>query len=309
MPKSLRSALIALLSIAALGALAAGCGSTSTAGTTSGSGAIHVVADENFWGSIASQLGGSKATVQSIIVNPAQDPHTYQPTAADARTLATAQLAIVNGVGYDPWAPNLLAANPAPGRVTLTIGDLLGLKEGDNPHRWYSPTDVTAVATAITADLKRLDPKDASYFSQQLNTFETKDLAQYHALIAQIKSRYAGVPVGASESIFALQAPSLGLNLVTPYSFMKALSEGTEVTAQDTITTQRQITSHQIKVWIYNSQNATPLIQRLNTLARAAHIPIATVTETLDPANRSFEQWQVAQLQRIEQALHQATGR
>ena len=77
---------------------------------------------------------------------------------------------------------------------------------------------------------------------------------------------------------------------------MKAISEGTEVSAQDTITTEHQITSHQIKVWIYNSQNATPLIQRLNALARAAHIPIATVTETLDPASDSFEQWQVAQL-------------
>ena len=300
---------IASLFVVAMAALVAACGSTSTAATTSGSGSIRVVADENFWGSIASQLGGSKTTVQSIIVNPAQDPHAYEPTASDARTLATAQLVIVNGVGYDPWAPKLLAANPASGRTTLTVGNLFGLKQGDNPHRWYSPTDVTDVAHAITADLTKLDPKDASYFSQQLNAFETNGLAQYHALISQIKSRYAGVPVGASESIFALQAPALGLNLVTPYSFMKALSEGTEVTAQDTITTERQITSHQIKVWIYNSQNATPLIQRLNALARAAHIPTVTITETLDPANYSFEQWQVAQLQRIEQALHQATGR
>ena len=297
-----------LLPVLLLGAVA-GCGATGTAGTTSGAGGIRVVAAENFWGSIASQLAGSKATVQSIIVNPAQDPHSYEPTAADARVLATAQLAIVNGVGYDPWAPKLLAANPAPGRAILTVGNLFGLKEGDNPHRWYSPADVIAVAGTITADLKRLDPKDAGYFAHQLTTFETTGLAQYHALIAQIKSRYGGVPVGASESIFALQSPALGLNLVTPYSFMKALSEGTEVSAQDTITTERQITSHQIKVWIYNSQNATPLIQRLNALARAAHIPIATVTETLDPPSYSFEQWQVAQLQRIEQALHQATGR
>ena len=309
MPISLLRRLAPFLLLAATVPLLAACGSTSTAANGSGSGAIHVVADENFWGSIASQLGGSRATVQSIIVNPAQDPHSYEPTAADARTLATAQLAIVNGVGYDPWAPKLLSANPAPGRVILTVGNLFGLKEGDNPHRWYSPSDVTAVASAITADFKRLDPGDSTYFSQRLNTFETKDLAQYHAVIAQIRSRYAGVPVGASESIFALQAPALGLNLVTPFSFMKALSEGTDVSAQDTIAAERQITGHHIKVWIYNSQNATPLIQRLNVLASAAHIPTVTITETLDPPNYSFEQWQVAQLQRIEQALHQATGR
>ena len=153
-------------------------------------------------------------------------------------------------------------------------------------------------------------PNDAAYFEQRRSTFETTGpRVQYHALIAQIKSRYAGVPVGASESIFALQAPALGLDLLTPYTFMKAISEGTDVSAQDTLTTERQITDHRIKVWIYNSQNATPAIQRLNALARTAHIPIATITETLDPANDSFEQWQVAQLERIEQALHQATGR
>jgi zinc/manganese transport system substrate-binding protein len=298
-----RLSMVACLALAALAVSA--CGGTSQATPSR----VNVVAAENFWGSIASQLAGTKATVESIITNPAQDPHSYEPTSADARTLATSQLAIVNGVGYDPWAPKLLAANPAPGRAVLTVGDLFGLKEGDNPHRWYSPTNVVTVAGAITADLKKLDPKDAPYFDQQLQRFESTDLAQYHQLIATIRSRYAGVPVGATESIFALQAPALGLDLVTPYSFMKAISEGTEVTAQDTVTTQRQIANHQIKVWIYNSQNATPEIQRLNSLARANHIPIATITETLSPATASFEQWQAAQLERIAAALHQATGR
>ena len=191
----------------------------------------------------------------------------------------------------------------------LTVGDLFGLKEGDNPHRWYDPADVEAVANAITADLKQLDPKHSTYYDRQHADFENQGLASYHRLIADIKRRYAGTPVGASESIFALQAPALGLNLITPYSFLKAISEGTEVSAQDTLTVQKQLSQHQIKVWIYNSQNATPEIQRLNALARSEHIPIATITETLSPADASFEQWQVAQLQRIAQALHQATGR
>jgi zinc/manganese transport system substrate-binding protein len=270
---------------------------------------VSVVAAENFWGSIAKQVAGNKAGVQSIITNPAQDPHSYEPTANDARTMATAQLAIVNGIGYDSWAPKLLAANPNSGRIVLTVGDFFGLHEGDNPHRWYNPGNVETVASAIAADLKKLDPKDSAYFQRQLATFENSDLSEYHTLIGQINSRYAGVPVGASESIFALQAPALGLDLVTPYSFMKAISEGTEVSAQDTITTQQQVSSHRIKVWIYNSQNATPEIQRLNSLARANHIPIATVTETLSPESATFEQWQVAQLKGFEQALHTATGR
>ncbi len=295
--------LTALLALAVAAALA-GCGAISSANPSG----VSVVAAENFWGSIAGQIA-NRASVQSIITNPAQDPHSYEPTANDARVLGTSQLAIVNGLDYDPWAPKLLAANPDSKRIVLDVGHRLGLHDGDNPHRWYDPADVIAVAQTIETDLARLDPKHAGYYARRLASFETSGLARYDSLIAQIKRRYAGVPVGASESIFSLQAPALGLNLVTPYTFMKAISEGTEVTAQDTITTQDQITRHQIKVWIYNAQNAAPEIERLNALARANHIPVATITETVTPAGATFEQWQVAQLERLERALHQATGR
>jgi zinc/manganese transport system substrate-binding protein len=298
---------IAVAGLVAVALLVAGCAGSAATPTTGGR--VRVVAAENFWGSIARQIGGAHADVQSIIVNPAQDPHSYEPSTVDARTMATAQLAIVNGIGYDPWAPKLLAANPVGGRLTLTVGALFGLKDGDNPHRWYDPTDVIQVASVIARDLEQLEPAHKAYFAQRLHVFDTQGLATYHGLIAQIRRRYDDVPVGASESIFALQAPALGLRLITPYSFMKAISEGTEVTAQDTITTERQVTSHAIKVWVYNSQNVTPEIQRLNGLARAGHIPIATVTETLSPASDSFQQWQVAQLTSLQAALRKATGR
>ncbi|MFL5860845.1 MAG: metal ABC transporter solute-binding protein, Zn/Mn family [Solirubrobacteraceae bacterium] len=298
--------LAAALAAPATALLFAACGSI---GTPASDGKVRVVAAENFWGSIARQIGGTHAAVTSIIVNPAEDPHSYEPTTGDARTTATAQLAIVNGVGYDPWAAKLLAASPVDGRRTLTVGALFGLTEGDNPHRWYDPTEVLGVARKIAFDLQKLDRANAAYFARRLTQFATRGLAGYHRLIGQIRARYAGVPVGASESIFALQAPSLGLKLATPTSFMKAISEGTEVTAQDIIATERQITSRAIKVWVYNSQNLTPEIKRLNRLAADGHIPVATVTETLAPASDSFQQWQVAQLTRLGAALHQGTGR
>lgn len=285
--------------------LVGGCGGLAP---TSG-GPVRVVAAESFWGSIAAQLSGSRANVESIIVDPTADPHSYEPSVAAARTLATAGLVIVNGVGYDPWAPKLLAANPVAARELLTVGDLFGLKQGDNPHRWYSPADVDAVASAITAALSRLDPHDAGYFARRHAAFETQGLARYHALIAAIRARYAGVPVGASESVFALLSPALGLRLITPASFMKSISEGTDVSAADAVTAQQQIERRQINVWIYNAQNATPQIQRLNELAAAHGIPVATVTETLSPVGATFEQWQVAQLQALAQALHKATRR
>jgi zinc/manganese transport system substrate-binding protein len=299
--------LVALILVASGLVALAGCGSQGSA--SSGSGKLQVVAAENFWGSIAARLGGERVAVRSIIVNPDTDPHSYEPTAADARTMAGAQMAIVNGIGYDEWASHLLAANPSSGRVVLDVGSLLGLKQGDNAHQWYSPDHVHAVIEEIVADYDKLRPAEASYFAQQKTAFETRGLARYDALIKQIRARYAGVPVGYSESIFRPLGEDLGLKLLTPYSFSEAVAEGTEVTAQDKQTVDEQAEDRKVKVWVFNSQNVTPDVQRVNELAKAKGIPIAKVTETLSPASDSFEQWQVAELERIEQALHAATGR
>src|SRR5205085_9743361 len=145
---------------------------------------LEVAAAENFWGSIAAGLGGDRVDVTSVISNPAADPHDYEPTAQDARTFAGAQMVIVNGVGYDPWASKLVDANPVHGRVVLDVGDLVGVKRGGNPHRWYSPGDVQEVIAQIVRDYSQLDPKDAAYFKQQEARFETKGLARYKSLIA-----------------------------------------------------------------------------------------------------------------------------
>jgi zinc/manganese transport system substrate-binding protein len=300
--------------LAAAVALAlAGCdssGSPSTSASAGGGAAkFEVVAAENFWGSIAAQLDGGRATVQSIIVNPSTDPHSYQPTAQDARAIADANMAIVNGVGYDEWAVQLLQASPLSGRVVLNVGDLLGLGQGANPHRWYFPADVYTVVNEIVADYDRLDPPDAAYFAQRKRLFETDSLARYNRLLHEIRARYAGVPVGYSESIFQGLGEYLGLRLLTPYSFAKAIAEGTDVTAQDKQTVDTQARDRQIKVWIFNSQNVTPDLQRVNQIVREQHIPIATITETLSPASASFEQWQVAELEGLLRALREATGR
>jgi len=293
-------------------ALTAAC-STTPAATSSSAGSsggtIEVVAAENFWGSIAGQLGGSHVHLTSIISNPDTDPHAYEPTPADARTIAAAQFVIVNGIGYDSWAPKLLAANPAAQRTVLTVGDLVGVKEGGNPHRWYSPTNVHQVIEQITADYQKIDPADAAYFAQQKQHFETQSLGQYSQLIATIKATYGGTPIGASESIVTPLAQGLGLDMLTPETFLDAISEGTEPTAADKATIDNQIRTKQIKVYVYNSQNATPDVQAQVNEATAAGIPVATVTETLDPATATFQDWQVKQLQGIQAALAQATGK
>ena len=285
-------------------------GACSTAGPTAGgaSQTIQVVAAENFWGSIAAQLGGSKVHVTSIIDNPDADPHDYEATPADAREIATADLVLINGVGYDGWATHLADANPSSTRVVLTVGSVVGAATGDNPHRWYNPNDVRKVVDALVSDYKRLDPADSSTFDQQRTTFETTTMADYNAAIADIKAKYAGTKVGASESIFAMLAPALGLDLVTPPGFLKAISEGTDPAAGDKATIDEQIRDRIIKVYVYNSQNATPDVQRQIEDAKSQGIPVTTITETMVPATASWQQWQTRQLDALRSALAQATG-
>ena len=294
--------------LAGSGLLLAGC-ARSTASPVASAGKLPVVAAENFWGSIASQLGGSKVAVDSIIVNPNTDPHSYEATASDGAAIARSRMAIVNGIGYDGWASKLIAANPASGRVVLDVGKLLGLSEGENPHQWYSPSSVQRVIAQIVLDYERLDPKDTAYFEQRGAAFQARELADYNRLRSAIRARYGGVPVGYSESIFQPLGEDLGLRLLTPYSFAKAVAEGVDVGAADKQTVDRQAEERSIKVWVYNSQNVSPDVQRVNQLARAAHIPITTITETLSPPSDTFEQWQAAQLASLSAALHRATGR
>jgi zinc/manganese transport system substrate-binding protein len=128
-------------------------------------------------------------------------------------------------------------------------------------------------------------------------------LKNYNDLRSQIKLKYAGTPVGATESIFAYLAPDLGLNLISPPGFLKAISEGTDPTAVDKATMDSQIANKQIKVLVFNSQNSTPDVQALVDKARAKGIPVTSVTETLDPANLTFQDWQTKQLQALSDAL------
>jgi zinc/manganese transport system substrate-binding protein len=302
------------IAVAAL-TLVSACSSSSSPANSSGSSAsagskvVTVAASINAWGSILAQLGGTHVVASSIITNPDTDPHSYEPTPADGRTIATSQLFVENGIGYDNWAAQALSANPDSHRTVIKVGDLVGVAEGGNPHRWFSPADIEKVADTITADLKTLDPADASYFDAQRRTFETVGLARYHQLIASIKATYGGTQVGASESIYAPLNDALGLDLLTPASFLKAISEGTDPSTADKAMIDAQISGKKIKVYVFNSQNSTPDVAAQVKAAKAQGIPVTSITETLSPATASFQDWQVAQLEALQAALHQATGK
>jgi zinc/manganese transport system substrate-binding protein len=284
--------------------LAGACASNAPGGGSSGG--INVVAGENFWGSIALQLGGSKVSVQSVVTDPNADPHEYESSSNDARAFAEAQLVILNGAGYDDWGKKLLAANQASGRRVLNLADLLGKKVGDNPHFWYNPSDVVKVADGITAQYKALDPGAAGYFDQRRADFAIA-LQPYTDEIASIKQKYSGVQVGATESIFVYLAAALGLSLTTPVEFMNAVAEGNDPPVSAVAEFQNQITGNQIKVLVYNVQTSTAVTTNIKSLATAHHIPSVGVSETLLPENLAFQDWQLKQLKSLDTALSSTT--
>ncbi len=268
---------------------------------------LTVVAGENFWGSIASQLGGTRVTVTSIINNPAGDPHDYESTPNDARTLAQADYVILNGAGYDDWASKLMAANPVSGRKVFTVANLLGKKAGDNPHFWYNPDYVERVADQIASDYKSLDPVDSSYFSQQRAAFESA-LKPYHEIINAIKTKFANQKIGSSESIYVYQAQALNLDLITPQAYLDAENNGTDPPASAVAEFNQQIAHKEIKVMILNVQTLSNETRNLQQEIEQQHIPIVEITETIRPVGTKFQDWQVAQLQKLQEALSSATS-
>jgi zinc/manganese transport system substrate-binding protein len=274
-------------------------------GRAGGGSALHVVAAENFWGDIAAQLGGARAEVQSVVTDPNADPHEYESNANDARAVADANLVIVNGAGYDTWTDKLLAASPNAARRVLVVADLVGRRQGDNPHFWYDPDYVLEVADGITAEYRSLDTTGASYFDKQRSAFATA-LQPYTQRLTEIKQRFAGVPVGATESIFTYMAGYLGLRLISPPELMQAISEGNDPPAESVVVFQNQIAQRAIKVLVYNTQTATAVTTNLKAEAAQQSIPVVGVSETLEPEKTSFQDWQARQLVALENALASA---
>lgn len=298
-----RSSLWLAFSFAVVVLLSA-CGGGSGGPGTPSSSTINVVAAENFYGDVVKQLGGSHVSVTSIISNPNVDPHQYESSVQTAIKVSKAQFVIKNGGGYDGWMDRLLSASPNQNRLVLTVFNTAPVKLPDNVHVWYSIENMQSIAQAITADLKKLDAADAAAFDSNLQTF-AKSLKQIQQKIDEIKGKYAGKPVGLTETIYLYQTGPLGLNVLTPFEFQKAMAEGNEPPADTVVTAENQINHHLIKVLIYNEQTVTPSTTKLQNDARAQNIPIVPVTETM-PSGKTYQTWMLDQLNTLELALQSA---
>jgi len=261
---------------------------------------IAVVAAENFYGDIARQIGGDRVAVVSIMSSPDQDPHLFETTPATVRQIAKAQIVIINGANYDPWIEKLLSATPRAGRVVITAADLTGRKAGDNPHLWYDPRTMPAVATAIADALTKADAAHAPDYAARLKT-TLAGLERVAARVAQLKAKHAGTAVTATEPVFGPMADALGLTMRNQ-RFQLAMMNDTEPSARDLAAFERDLRDRAVKVLIYNSQVSEKLTERLRDIAIKSKVPVVGVTETM-PANTSFQDWVLGELDAIDKAL------
>lgn len=283
-------------------ALSACIGGPTTSDVT---GVVKVVAAENFYGDIARQLGGSHISVTSIISNPNVDPHEYESNTQTAIAASNAQLVIENGLGYDAWMDKVLAGSPNANRIVLTAGQIANHMLPDNPHVWYGLDNMPAIAQAITNALKQLDSKDAAFFNGNLTTF-VQSLTPLEQEIAAIKAKFTGTPVALTETIYLYQSMPEGLDVLTPFEFMKAIAEGNDPPADTVATVNNQINNRQAKILIYNEQTITPITTNLQNEAKQRSIPIVPVTETM-PSGKTYQMWMSDQLDALQQALQQAS--
>jgi zinc/manganese transport system substrate-binding protein len=263
-------------------------------------GKLAVVAAENFYGDVARQIGGDRVDIVSIMNNPDQDPHLFETTPGIVRQIAAAQIVIVNGANYDPWMDKLLAAAPRPNRVVITAAALTGAKAGGNPHLWYAPATMPAVAKALADAFSKADGTHAADYAARLAT-TLASLTRVGERAAQIKTRHQGEAVTATEPVFGPMAEALGLT-VRNQRFALAMMNDTEPSARDVAAFENDLKEHKVKLLLYNKQVSEKLTERLLDIAKAAKVPVVGVTET-QPANVSFQDWMLSELDAVDRAL------
>ncbi len=262
---------------------------------------IGVVAAENFYGNVVQQVGGERVSVTSILSDPNVDPHEYESSVDDARAIAGASLVIENSGGYDDWMDKLLSASPSAKRVVLKGFDLAKNRLPDNEHVWYDVDNVQVIAQAVSDTLEKLDPGSTQFYTKNLQTF-VDSLSRIRQKIAQLKAKWNGTRVGLTETIFLYQANPIGLSVLTPFEFQKAIAEGNDPPADTVVTAENQVKRKMIKVLICNEQTMSSITTLLQDDAKAAGIPVVPVTETM-PSMLSYQDWMLSQLSVLEKAL------
>lgn len=312
---------VGLATLALAGALVAGCGSGAAPVTTCGpgtgppgcggaarAGTIPVVAAENEYGDVASQIGGRYVAVTSVESNPNTDPHTYEVSPRVAQAIGTAALVIQNGVGYDDFMTKVESASPNAGRRVIDVQRLLGLPTGTaNPHLWYDPATMPKVAKAVAGDLSALSPAHAAYFEANARRFSAS-LSPWLAAIARFRATYPGVPVATTEPVADYMLQALGAHDLTPSGLQADIMNGVDPSPQDVALQLSLFTHHRVKALLYNQQVTDSLTQSFVNAAKKAGIPIVGVYETMPSPGYDYQSWMLAEVRALARAVADKTS-
>jgi len=263
---------------------------------------IQVLGTENFYADLLAQIGGARVSASSILNDPSADPHEYEASPAAAKLVADSKLVIVNGIGYDDFIQKLLGASTKPDRVVINVQEILGVKDDVNVHVWYDPATMPKVADAATAALARLEPQNAAYFADQKVKY-LATLKPVNDRIAALRTKYAGTPIAFTENVAGYLTDAIGLKVLTPPAFMEAIESGTDPGPADVAAERDLITGRKVKALLYNAQVTSPLTQQIRDLAVKSNVPVVAVAETIPASFKTFQEWQLAQLDELEKAL------
>ena len=261
---------------------------------------VAVLAAENFYGDVAQQIGGPDVNVTSILSNPNQDPHLFEASPSVARAVSAARIVIYNGLDYDPWIAKLLSAIASSDRIAIDVGKLVGKRPGDNPHIWYDPNTMLALAARLADELSAADPAHAADYRRRLAEFR-QSLQPIEAKIAALRARLAGTPVAATEPVFNYLLDAIGMQ-IHDRRFQLAVMNDTEPGASDVVTFEKDLESHRVRMLVYNNQASDPTVERMVKLARTSHIPVVAVTET-EPPGKNYQEWLSSELDAVDQSL------
>jgi zinc/manganese transport system substrate-binding protein len=307
-------AFAAVLLLAAAVLLASACSSPGSSGGTSGQAGttsdamITAIGAENEYASVIQQVGGKYVHAGAIMSNPATDPHTFEASAAIAHEISNARLIVQNGAGYDTWATTIENAAPNQARTVINVQQLLGLPDSTpNPHLWYKPGTMPAVADAIASALSAIDPAHAAYFRASAASF-TASLAAWNDAIAKFRSAYPGTPVATTEPVADYLLQAAGAENLTPWAFQADIMNGTDPSPQDVAAERALFSQHKVKVFLYNQQVTDSLTSSFISLAHASGIPVVGVYETMPTPGYDYQSWMVAEVNALTKAVADKTS-
>lgn len=286
-----------LLVIGVVALMLSGCtATTSSQSKTTTTAHIRVVASLDFYGEAAQKILGSAGTVTTVINSPSIDPESFEPDIATAKRVAKANVVIQNGLGYDSWMDRLVAANATSQIHTVTLGQLLGRKMGDNPHLWSDPDLMITMTRQLVKQFSQLDPTHAADFQRRGAAYE-RQLAILPRLVRQIKQHAHGQAVAVSEPVFSLALQKMGYR-VSDAHFAQAIEEDSDPTPADITQLQNQIKHHKIAFFVENTQNSSTNVATMVKLAHRYHVPVVRVTETM-PVHQTYRDWMAGQYRQV----------